>query len=155
MTTPPESYITELKKLPTRFDVKNFKPMNLEMEDPFTEDEYWHVKVQKRYNECYDTDFKQYIDEYENWKDINEVKKDTENPYKQFKAWEGVVIKGGSPVSFKFIHHSTTDGDVDLEVDEDEDVDWLTEFLCDKLIWENDSGDESVAIQMLPPPRRE
>ena len=155
MTTPPESYITELKKLPTRFDVKNFKPMNLEMEDPFTEDEYWHVKVQKRYNECYDTDFNQYIDEYENWKDINEVKKDTENPYKQFKAWEGVIIKGGSPVSFKFIHHSTTDGDVDLEVDEDEDVDCLAEFLCDKLIWENDSGDESVEVQMLPPPRRE
>ena len=49
MTTPPESYITELKKLPTRFDVKNFKPMNLEVEDPFTEDEWWDVKVQKCY----------------------------------------------------------------------------------------------------------
>ena len=78
--------------------------------------------------------FKQYIDEYEEWEDINKVKEDTENPYKQFKAWEGVIIKGGSPVPFKFIHNFTNDGDVDLEVDED--VACLSEFLCEKLIWE-------------------
>jgi hypothetical protein len=141
---PSEAFLSDLKKL-GRID-KKFKTMKLKMypDEDEKPDEWWDVEVQCAYSEY--TAMEVFEEEEEYWEDIEKVKAKIKNDvYQQDQVWEGVVSKGDTRGTFKFIHHRDHDGDVELEGDLPEDCDGetLEEFLTEKLIHDCDSGDES------------
>jgi hypothetical protein len=141
---PSEAFLSDLKKL-GRID-KKFKTMKLKMypDEDEKPDEWWEVEVHCAYSEY--TSMEVFEEEEEYWEDIEKVKAKIKNDvYQQDQVWEGVVSKGDTRGTFKFIHHRDHDGDVELEGDLPEDCDneTLEEFLTEKLIHDCDSGDES------------
>jgi DNA polymerase/3'-5' exonuclease PolX len=141
---PSEAFLSDLKKL-GRID-KKFKTMKLKMypDEDEKPDEWWDVEVQCAHSEY--TAMEVFEEEEEYWEDIEKVKAKIKNDvYQQDQVWEGVVSKGDTRGTFKFIHHRDHDGDVELEGDLPEDCDGetLEEFLTEKLIHDCDSGDES------------
>jgi hypothetical protein len=141
---PSEAFLSDLKKL-GRID-KKFKTMKLKMypDEDEKPDEWWDVEVQCAYSEY--TAMEVFEEEEEYWEDIEKVKAKIKNDvYQQDQVWEGVVSKGDTQGTFKFIHHRDDEGDVELEGDLPKDCDGetLEEFLTEKLIHDCDSGDES------------
>ena len=79
--------------------------------------------------------------------EVYSIEKDEDDPYNQYREWEGKISRENKVVSFRFVHHYMIDGDAELEDingDFPEDLyDTLFEFLVKELIEDYDSACET------------
>ena len=79
--------------------------------------------------------------------EVYSIEKDEDDPYNQYREWEGKVSRENKVASFRFVHHYMIDGDAELEDingDFPEDLyDTLFEFLVKELIEDYDSACET------------
>ena len=76
--------------------------------------------------------------------EVYDRERDEDDPYNQYRVWEGKISRENKVASFKCVHHYMVDGDAELEGDFPEDLyHTLFEFLIKELIEDYDSECET------------
>ena len=77
--------------------------------------------------------------------EVYSIEKDEDDPYNQYREWEGKISRENKVASFRFVWFgSEVAGDAELEGDFPEDLyDTLFEFLVKELIEDYDSSCET------------
>ena len=47
--------------------------------------------------------------------EVYSIEKDEDDPYNQYREWEGKISRENKVASFRFVHHYMIDGDAELE----------------------------------------